>query len=182
MQEERSMRTAKIALFGLAAAAIAGAASAAGPEKHVMTVALPDGGSAHIEYYGDVAPKVTLDRTPVAPLSVGWAPMAFPDFASFGRIFEQIDRQREALMKQVQQMSSQGIGAAASPLSVASYGNMPAGPKRVSVVSVSNGGGTCTRTTEVTSQGPGKAPKVVTNLTGSCSPGASAPPGSKPTA
>jgi hypothetical protein len=36
------------------------------------------------------------------------------------------------------------------------------------VVSVSNNGKTCTRTTEVISQGPGKPPKVTSNASGQC--------------
>jgi hypothetical protein len=173
------MRTGKIALAGLAAAAIAGAAVAAGPQKHVMTVALPNGGQAHIEYYGDVAPKVTVEQ---APLSAGWAPIALPDYSNFDRIFQQIDAQRDALMKQVQQMTRQVPGSPVSPISIASYGSMPEGTRSVSVVSVSHGGGTCTRTTEIVSQGPGKAPKVASNVTGDCSSGSAPAQSAKPTA
>jgi len=73
-------------------------------------------------------------------------------------------------------------------LNVAAYGNAPAGTESVTVVSTSNGGKTCTRTTEVTSQGPGKPPKVVTNVSGDCAgvaaPVAPAPPApsARPTA
>jgi hypothetical protein len=46
------------------------------------------------------------------------------------------------------------------------------------MVSYSNGGKSCTRTTQVVSQGPGKAPKVTTSVTGECdaSPAPSAGP------
>jgi hypothetical protein len=155
----------KLAL-GVAAAAIAGTAVAAAPETHVMDVALPGGGTAHIQYQGDVAPKVTFDRSAFSPFSVGWAPMAFPDFGNLDRMFEQMSRAREQIMRQANEMRRRSQMPTAS---VASYGNMPAGANSVSVVSVSNGGNTCTRTTRVTSQGQGKAPKVVTNVSGNCS-------------
>ena len=70
---------------------------------------------------------------------------------------------------------SQLSGRGAVPgMDVASYGNLPAAADSVSVVSVSNGGSSCTRTTEVVSQGPGKPPKVTTNVSGNC--GAAAQP------
>ena len=70
--------------------------------------------------------------------------------------------------------------AGAAGLNVAAYGNAPAGSESVTVVSTSNGSKTCTRTTEVTAQGPGKAPKVVTNVSGDCSSAPAAAP-EKPT-
>ena len=54
-------------------------------------------------------------------------------------------------------------------MNVAAYGNLPAGATSTSIVSYSNGGATCTRTTEVVSQGPGKPPKVTSNVSGDCS-------------
>ena len=43
-------------------------------------------------------------------------------------------------------------------MDIASYGSLPEGSSSVSVTSVSNGASTCTRTTEVVSQGNGKPP------------------------
>lgn len=174
----------KVILAGAAALAIAGAAVAATPAKHVMNVALPDGSTAHIEYVGNVAPKVTIAPGPFAPFSVGWAPMAMPDFSRIDKIMADMERQRAAIMQQVQQMH-RGIGIPTA--TIASYGNipnLPAGANSISVVSVSNGGGTCTRTTRVTSEGPGKAPKVDSSLSGNCSASAAPAPGpqAKPTA
>lgn len=142
-----------------AAAALAGTAIAATQSTHRMDVLLPDGGVAHVEYVGDVAPKVSI-----APAQAGslWAPMALPGFGNFDAMFEQMDRQ----MRQIQQRASQP--GAPGGLNVAAYGDMPAGASSVSVVSSNNGGVSCTRTTEVVSQGPGKAPKVTTNVSGDC--------------
>jgi hypothetical protein len=70
--------------------------------------------------------------------------------------------------------------AGAPNLNVAAYGNAPEGTQSITVVSTSNGAKTCTRTTEVTSQGAGKPPKVVTNVSGDCG-AAPAPAPAKPT-
>jgi hypothetical protein len=154
-----------IALAGVAAATLAGTAIAAMPQTHVMNVPLPDGSVARVEYVGDVAPRVTV--APAARPGDFWMG-GLPSFANFDRMFEQMDRQ----MRAMEQMARQPAGVPG--LNVASYGNMPAGANSVSVVSYSNGGSTCTRTTEVTSQGPGKPPKVVSNVSGNC--GASTAP------
>ena len=152
----------KFAFAGVAAVAIAGTAVAGSRDKHAMDVALPSGGTAHIEYYGDIAPKVMI-----APGE--FAPMAFPEFGNLDRLIGRLNAEQAAMMKRVQQMTRRGVGSAVAPINVVSYGGMPAGANSVSVVSVSNGGGTCTRTTRITSQGAGKAPKVVSNVSGDCS-------------
>ena len=161
------------ALAGAAALAIAGTAFAAtpkaNPHTNVMTVRLPDGSVARVEYAGDIAPKVTVQPGPLGQF--GWAPMALPSFAGFDRMIEQMNRETEAMMRQAQQISHQPPGAATRY--IASYGNMPAGATSTTIVSYSNGGRTCTRTTETVSEGPGKAPKVTSSVTGDC--GAAAP-------
>lgn len=158
------MKLPMFAFAGVAAAALAGTAIAANQKSHRMDVPLPAGGVVHVEYYGDVAPKVTVG----APAGLGmWAPSAFPGFAGFDGMLEQLDRQ----MRQIEQIARQPVGTPG--MNVASYGSLPAGTSSVSVVSTSNGGVTCTRTTEVVSQGPGKPPKVTTNVSGNCGSAAS---------
>jgi hypothetical protein len=151
----------KLAMFAIAgtAAALAGTAIAASPKTHRMDVPLPNGGVVHVDYVGDVAPKVT-----VAPVQPGglWAPMAFPAMPAFGnfdRMFDQMQQQ----MRQIEQVSRQAPG-----MNIASYGGMPEGSSSVSVVTTSNGGTSCTRTTEIVSQGAGKPPKVTSNVSGNC--------------
>jgi hypothetical protein len=160
--------------FGVAAAALAGTAIAATPKSHKMDVPLPDGAVAHIEYVGDIAPKVTIGQRSLADADAdsSWG-MAFPSFAGFDRMIAEMNRRTEQMMRQAQQMAHRPIGAAPY---VASYGNLPAGETSTTVVSVSNGGSTCTRTTEVVSQGQGKAPKVMSSVSGQCGP-AAAPSG-----
>ena len=161
------------AFAGFAAAALAGTAIAAAPKSHVMDVPLPDGSVARVEYVGDVAPKVTVAPSAVADAGMPWA-IALPSFAGFDRIFAEMNRRTQEMMRQAQQAEHQPAGAAPY---VASYGNLPAGETSTTVVSVSNGGATCTRTTEVVSQGPGKPAKVTSNVSGKCRGGAPAPTG-----
>lgn len=157
-----------IALAGIAAA-LAGTAIAANPKTHVMDVPLPDGSVARVEYAGDVAPRVTIAP---APFESAWLPGAIPSFAGFDRMIEQMNRQTQDMMRQVQEIQTHPGQAG---LNVAGYGNLPAGADSVSVVSVSNGRGTCTRTTQMVSQGAGKPPKVTSNVSGDCGSGTGAP-------
>ena len=166
------MRKLPAFAFAGIAAALAGTAIAAAPKNHVMNVPLPDGSVARVEYVGDVAPKVTIAPRPLAGSAASWA-MPFPSFAGFDRMIQEMNRQTEQMVRQAQEMARRpGVAA---PY-IASYGKLPAGETSTTVVSVSNGGGTCTRTTEVVSQGPGKAPKVTSNVTGQCGGGAVAAP------
>jgi hypothetical protein len=163
------------AFAGIAAAALAGTAVAAAPKTHVMNVPLPDGSVARVEYVGDVAPKVTVAPRPFADAAGPWA-MSFPSFASFDRMIADMQRRSDEMIRQAQQIARQPAGAAPY---IASYGNLPAGQTSTTVVSVSNNGATCTRTTEVVSQGPGKPPKVTSNTSGQC--GDAAAPAKGPT-
>ena len=165
-------RLSAFVVAGLAATAVAGTAVAAAPRTHNMDVSLPDGGVAHIEYVGDIAPKVTIAQRPMADAG-DWA-MPFPSFASFDRMMQDMQRQSQEMMRRAQQMSRAPTGAAPY---IASYGSMPAGETSTTMISVSNNGATCTRTTQVISEGPGKAPKVTSNMSGQCGGASSSPSG-----
>jgi hypothetical protein len=156
-----------IVLAGLGAVTLAGAAAAASRDTHILNVPLPDGSTARIEYVGNVAPKVTVAPSPMA--------VGFPAFGMFDRSMADMQRQIDAMMRQVNEMATHPM-AGVPGMNVAAYGNAPAGAQSMAVVSTSNGAKTCTRTTEVTSQGPGKAPKVVTNVSGDCAGAPAAPP------
>jgi hypothetical protein len=174
MLEERLMKKLPIFMLAGVASALAGTAIAASPKTHVMNVPLPDGSVARVEYVGDVAPKVTV--APPAMPGGFWSTGAMAPFGNFDGMFEQLDRQ----MRQMEQMARQPIGAPG--MNVAAYGNIPAGSNSVSVVTVSNGGTSCTRTTQVVSQGAGKPPKVTTNETGNCAGVAQPAPPAAPSA
>ena len=156
-----------IVLAGLSAVALTGVAAAASRDTHILTVPLSDGSTARIEYVGNVAPKVTVTR---APLAAG-----FPSWGMFDRNFADMQRQIDAMMREVNDVAAHPL-AGTPGMNVASYGNVPAGSSSVTVVSTSNGSKTCTRTTEVTSQGPGKAPKVTSNVSGDCAGAPAAAP------
>jgi hypothetical protein len=94
--------------------------------------------------------------------------MAFPSIPGFDRLFDQMQRQSHVLFRRAQEMARQPAGAGGAAPYIASYGNLPAGGTSTTIVSVSNGGGTCTRTTEVVSQGAGKPAKVTSNVSGQC--------------
>ena len=151
------------AILGLCIAAATGAAAAATRNSHVLEVSLPDGAIAHVEYVGNVAPKVTIE--PATAADDEWAPLQ--SFAGFNRMIDEMNRQSAAMMHEAQQLERASVGGSAAPY-FASFGNSPAGMRSTSIVSYSNGSGTCTRTTEAISQGPGKAPKIRSSLTGHC--------------
>lgn len=157
-----------LVLAGLGAVAIAGAALAANRDFHIMNVPLPDGSTARVEYVGDVAPKVTVVSNAAAP------------FGMFDRNLFGMDGQIDAILRQVEAMARAPISIGVPGMNVAAYGNAPAGTRSVTVVSTSNGAKTCTRTTEMTSQGSGQPPKVSSNVSGDCGSARAAP--EKPTA
>lgn len=161
--------------LGAAAAALAGTAIAATPKTHKMDVSLPDGSVAHIEYAGEVAPKVTIAPRPLAD-AAGAGAMPFPSFAGFDQMMEQMQRQSQEMIRRAQEMARHPAGPGGAAPYIASYdGNLPAGESSTTVVSVSNGGGTCTRTTQMVSQGAGKPAKVTSSVSGQCGGAAAAP-------
>jgi len=135
-----------------------------------MNVPLPDGSVARVEYVGDVVPQVTVERSAMtaagamAQPAMPWA-LPFPSFAGFDRMITEMNQRSQAIIRNAQQMARRP--GAAAPY-VASYGNLPAGQSSTTVVSVSDGGRSCTRTTQVVSQGPNQPPKVTSSASGDC--------------
>ena len=76
-----------------------------------------------------------------------------------------VQRQIDAMMREMRNI---GEPALVGPMTVAAYGDAPAGTSSVTIVTTSDGSKTCTRRTEVTSAGPGKPPKVASSATGDC--------------
>lgn len=134
-----------------------------------MTVDLPDGSVARIEYKGDVPPKVTF-----APAS-HIAPIGFVDpfdsvpLKAFDRIAAEMDRQTMAMIHEaaaLPAMPSPGEGK----LELAAFRTLPPGTIHYQLVSTSNGGRTCSRSIEMTAFGPGQKPKIVSSSSGDCKP------------
>jgi len=162
------MRIAHAAILaGLTTAALSGAAVAASRDTHLLTVPLPDGSIAKIEYQGKVAPKVKIE--PGDPFAAAFG-------GSFGAQFAALDRMAAEMQRNADEMRQHMDVLARQPTAtLANYGSMPAGSRSYSMVMTSNGGRSCTRTVEITSQGPGKPPKVLSNSSGDCAAQQGAP-------
>ena len=142
-------------------AAIAGTAIAA-DRVHVLRVAMPDGSVAQIRYLGDVPPQIVV--APVAAPGDADSPFAMMD-----RIAFEMDRQADAMLRQVAAMRA-APPAMGGQLDRAVLAAMPAGAVHYSMTSFSTGsGGTCNRSVQVTSLGSGQPPKVVQRSSGDCS-------------
>lgn len=165
----------KLGLAAVCAAALAGTAMAATRASHVMRMALPDGSVAEVHYAGDVAPKVTI--LPAAPLGFG-IPAGMP-MVGFDGMFAQMDREMAAAMRQMDEIARKAPAGGAPAANLAAFGSVPAGTSSYSVVTVSDNGHQCSRSTQVIGQGAGKPPKVISNVSGDCGPaktgGAAAP-------
>lgn len=165
-----------IVLAAAAVAGLTGLAFAAAPVFHEMTVAMPDGGVAHIRYTGDVAPKVNFVRTADAGLAdTGFVPSPFVEMQ---RISALMDAQMADMMARAhfpQQAAMQQM-----PLSQAQLQPLPAAS--YSFVSTMSGNGLCMKSVQITATGNG-APKVVSQTSGNCGEAAAkaaAPVNAKP--
>lgn len=159
------MRMLSVFGFGaIAAGALAGTAVAAAQPK-TLSVPLPDGSVARIDYVGDVPPKVTVLPPRVADKRSWDSPL--PSFAGLDRMIEEMSRRTSEMLRRAQQIARQPPGVGGAPY-VASFGNLPAGETSTTVVSVSNGSQTCTRTTQIISEGPATPPKVTRSDSGQC--------------
>lgn len=165
-------------LIGAGALLLAGTAAVAAEKLHTMEVALPDGSTAHIEYAGDVAPKVTIE--PVEQQ----ARAAHDPFAEMDRMAlmmqarQQAMMQRMAAMQQAAAQANAGAGAtAAAAPGVTFVGNLPAGAQ-VSYFSSTTDANGCTRTVQYSSDGDSKEqPKVTRASAGNCDAAAATPAG-----
>ena len=148
-------------LIGAGALLVAGTAAAA-EKLHTMEVALPDGSTAHIEYAGDVAPKVSVDEARPE------ARIADDPFAELDRIAFEMRARQQAMMQQVTalQQAAAETGTAA-PGAVTLVGNLPAGA-HVSYYSSTTDANGCTQTVQYSSDGSGAEPKVTRASAGNC--------------
>ena len=163
-------------LAGVAAFAIgASGALAQSSNAHVMTVRLPQGGVAQIEYTGNVPPRVTVSDVP-APLDVFAPPPALfgPEspFAMMQRISAEMDREAAAMFRPAAALTAAARSGQAIPVA---FANLPPGAQEYSIVSTMSGNGVCTQSVEITAQGNGAPPRVVSHSSGNC--GAQAGPG-----
>ena len=159
------MRTPLLA--GAVALAVGASAPAVAQTGNVMTVALPGGGVAEIQYAGNIPPKVVIGQAP--PAFASWTPIASlfgadSPFAMMERMSDEMDRQAAAMFRQAELLTAQARSG--QPVEAA-FGHLPAGAHGYSYISTMSGNGVCTRSVEIISQGSGP-PKVVSHSSGTC--------------
>jgi len=166
------VKISKKALLGAATAvtltAFCGLAAAKDAAMHTMTVQSPDGGTVTIRYSGDVAPKVAFGS---APQMAGFTGYNSP-FAMMQRISSEMDRRMAAMMSQANAMMAHLPDA--NPTIPANFWNMPMNMPGLSAIAAGGKGSFCMKSVEITSNGDGKSPHVVTHTAGDCA-GGSAP-------
>lgn len=150
-------------LAGVAAVALAGTAFA-----HTLTVHLPGGATEYIHYSGDAAPQVSFGTTPIAAPSWDFGPHS--PFALMQQISAQMDREAAAMMNEMNQLQSVAFGSLANPGETmqAAMTNLPPGTQSYSVVSTLSPSGVCSQSMQITSNGPGQKPQIVTHSSGNC--------------
>lgn len=166
----RNLRTAVLA--GVAAIGVAGTAMAANNGNHVMTVALPDGSVARVEYRGDVAPKVRVEPVRFTPVQFGDAFGAVP-FVMVDQIFADLDLQAAAMMHRMQALPLSPLDRFARP-DLVGFGTLPERTISYRFVSTSDGNHFCSRSWQWTSRGAGQQPKLVSSSAGDCDAAAAA--------
>ena len=153
--------TAALAVVGFAGIAVAQTA-----QTHVMTVRLPGGGVEQIRYVGDTPPPIYINDGPAV---VAAMPSLFgPDspFAEMERISAAMDREADRMFRE-----AAAVAANPAALTTAALDSQPAGAHEYSFVSTVTGNGACSRSVEITSQGNGAPPHVVTHTSGNCGRG-----------
>lgn len=150
-------------LAGVASVAFAGAVAA-----NTLTVQLPDGTTEQITYSGDVVPQVsftpaTLAAAPTADGALG--PQS--PFAMMQRIAAQMDRDADAMMRQMQEIAAQPLAGPGQPIQI-DMGHLPPGTQSYRFVSTLSPSGVCGESTEIIAKGPGQKPQVITHRSGNC--------------
>ena len=177
----RSLKPLWIAGAAVAGLAVLAPAVARELNTHHMTVPMPGGGVATIEYSGNVAPKVSFLAVagPQRADPFAW-PAAFdmPSFAALDRMAADMDRQMNVMLRRAEMLSRlpQDDGLRSAVMQ-----DLPHGTS-FSMVSETSSNGVCTHVTRIT-QGAGDAkPQVVSNTSGNCGekPSAALPASSDP--
>jgi hypothetical protein len=164
-----------VLLAGIAALSLAGGSAAmaakSAPVMHEMTIRMPGGGIAHIDYTGNVAPKVTIGSAPFATLmpQVAFMPqIAFgPGFVDFARIQAAMDRQMQQMNAVMQQADALAARSFANAPIAISAGKLPAGSQSFQMISTSAGNNFCARSIQITTAANGKE-NVVRHSAGNC--------------
>lgn len=171
----------KLLVAGAALAVVgAGVAEAATEKVHTMDVSLPDGSVAHLQYSGDVVPRISVqpvDQAVVVPSLFGSRFVAVDPFAEMQRISAVMEMQHQAMLRQVaamEAMQRQAIrqgnvvtASAGGTPGLTIVGDLPKGA-HVSYYSSTTDAHGCTRTVSYSSDGSGAAPRVTKAASDSC--------------
>ena len=155
-------------LAGVAALCVAGTTLAASKNTHVMTVDLPNGLVARVEYQGDVKPKVRIDPAPRLTTVRFNESFMLPPVAMFDRIVADLDRQASMMTRQARALQQQRLDPSANS-NAAALREMPAGTVTYHYVATTDGGRVCSQSWQYSSQGPGQQPKLSSTSSGDCS-------------
>ena len=153
-------------LAGIATIALAGTVAA-----HTLTLQLPDGTTEQINYAGDVAPHVAFTRAPAASaassqtIDQAFGPQS--PFALMQQIAAQMDRDSDAMMRQMQEIAAQPLAGPGQPIQI-DMTKLPPGTQSYSFVSTLSPNGVCSQSTEIIAKGPGQKPQVITHRSGHC--------------
>ena len=163
-----------MAAAGAGALLLAGSVAFAAdrPAVHDITIQLPGGGVERVQYTGDVAPKIVFD----APAEPFWTvPTDWTrSFAAFDALDAAMDRQMDAMLRQVQALQAATVTNGA--LNNAALRDLPPGTSSYTWISTTNGVRSCTRTVQVRASENGGKPQVVSQTSGDCGGDHSAAP------
>ncbi|WP_285020506.1 hypothetical protein [Novosphingobium sp. fls2-241-R2A-195] len=164
-------------LVGAAVLALlgAGVAEAASAQLHTMKVDAPDGTVVHVQYTGDVAPKVQF--VPADVMQQADMPVMADPFAHMDQISAMMDAQMNAMMQRAalmqqqaarmqQQVTAASADGAATP-GLTMVGDMPKGA-HVTYYSSSTDASGCTRSVSYSSDGSGAQPKMTQAASDGC--------------
>jgi len=166
------MRTLKsVLLGGFAALTLAGSTALAADKTtslHEMTIRLPGGAIEHIQYTGDVAPRVVVRSGPIEETLPGAAMFwTTPSFAALDRFSAEMNRQMEEFFRQAQAFALAPLPDTGSVTETA-LRNLPPGASSYTFTSTFTGKGFCTQSVQVTESTNGGKPQVVSSKSGDC--------------
>ena len=161
-----SLKPLLIAGAAIAGFAVLAPAVARELNSHQMTVPVPGGGVATIEYSGNVAPKVRF--LPIAGPRLAdpfaWsAAFDMPSFAALDRMAADMDRQMNVMLHRAEMLSRlpQDDGLRSAVMQ-----DLPPGTTSFSMIETSTGNGVCTQVTRITQGGQDAKPQVVSQTSG----------------
>ena len=164
------MRIASLAVLA-AAGSLLLAGSASAQTMHTMTVTLPDGAAAQIQYAGPVPPRVEIVPATAADIAFApfWPASSDPIFAEMRMISVAMDRDADAMLSRAAaMMNAPAMAGGGDGVWRIDASDMPAGARSYTFSETLGPNGVCRQSMTITSQGPGAKPHVATRQSGTC--------------